>query len=177
MVTIPGFKWKSSYKPEFTFVIKDTHSSSAAFPRFKTYMKRRTTITISGSIYILNPRRYSAQASFELQLATKRKWLGTGMDDIYEHRIKPTDPQYLKAGVYHFVRSGRPYGEDPLENVMNDRDKSRRRNNLFFNMPGKKRIRLATTIYWLLLFYMSCRLNMVGSFRWKSETGKWRILK
>src|SRR5438046_5563561 len=23
-VTIPGFKWKSSYKPEFTFAIKDT---------------------------------------------------------------------------------------------------------------------------------------------------------
>jgi gliding motility-associated lipoprotein GldH len=58
------------------------------------------------------------KAAFELQLATNEKWLATGMDDIYEHRIKLTDPQYFKAGVYHFSIE-QIMREDPLENVMN----------------------------------------------------------
>lgn len=57
------------------------------------------------------------RAPFELQLATNEKWLASGMDDIYEHRIKLTDPQYLKAGVYHF-RVEQIMREDPLANVM-----------------------------------------------------------
>jgi len=83
-VTIPGFKWKSSFKPEYTFTIKDTTSPYQLF----------------------------------LVLRHNEKWLGTGMDDIYEHRIKLTDPQYLKAGIYHF-RIEQIMREDPLENVMN----------------------------------------------------------
>ena len=58
------------------------------------------------------------KASFELPLATNEKWLATGMDDIYEHRIKLTDPQYLKAGIYHFIVE-QIMREDPLENIMN----------------------------------------------------------
>jgi gliding motility-associated lipoprotein GldH len=58
------------------------------------------------------------KAAFELSLATNEGWLGSGMDDIYEHRIKLTNPQYWKAGNYHFTIE-QIMREDPLENVMN----------------------------------------------------------
>jgi gliding motility-associated lipoprotein GldH len=59
------------------------------------------------------------KAPFELQLANNEKWLGSGMDDIYEHRIKLTpNPVSLKVGAYHF-KIEQIMREDPLENVMN----------------------------------------------------------
>jgi gliding motility-associated lipoprotein GldH len=50
------------------------------------------------NLYAQPPGDSFHKAAFELPLATNEKWLATGMDDIYEHRIKLTDPQYLKAG-------------------------------------------------------------------------------
>ena len=41
----------------------------------------------------------------------KKAGLATGMDDIYEHRIKLTpEPENLKAGTYKFI----------LENIMRE---------------------------------------------------------
>ena len=116
-VTIPGFKWKSSYKPEFTFVIKDTKVPYQVFLVLR-HTEKYNYNNIWINLYSQPPRDTLHKVSFELQLATNEKWLGTGMDDIYEHRIKLTDPQYLKAGVYHFM-VGQIMREDPLENVMN----------------------------------------------------------
>lgn len=60
--------------------------------------------------------------SLELPLATDSKgWLGTGMDDIFEHRILITpaqQPQPFKKGTYRF-RLTNIMREDPLEHVMN----------------------------------------------------------
>ena len=70
------------------------------------------------TLYSQPPGDTIHKSSFELQLANNEKWLASGMDDIYEHRIKLTDPQYLKAGVYRF-RIEQIMREDPLENVMN----------------------------------------------------------
>jgi gliding motility-associated lipoprotein GldH len=54
----------------------------------------------------------------DLTLATNDKgWLGQGMDDIYEHRIKLGEPQSLKAGTYTFILE-QIMREDPLENVL-----------------------------------------------------------
>ncbi len=116
-VTIPGFKWKSSYKPEFTFIIKDTTARYQLFLVLR-HTEKYNYNNIWINLYSQPPGDTLHKASFELQLATNEKWLGTGMDDIYEHRIKLTDPQYLKAGVYHFM-VGQIMREDPLENVMN----------------------------------------------------------
>ena len=116
-VTIPGFKWKSSYKPEFTFVISDTTVPYQLFLVLR-HTEQYNYNNIWINLYSQPPADTLHKASFELQLATNEKWLGTGMDDIYEHRIKLTDPQYLKAGVYHFM-VGQIMREDPLENVMN----------------------------------------------------------
>lgn len=116
-VTIPGFKWKSSYKPEFSFAIKDTTAQYEVFLVLR-HTEKYSYNNIWINLYSQPPGDTLHKAPFELQLATNEKWLGTGMDDIYEHRIKLTDPQYLKAGVYHFMVE-QIMREDPLENVMN----------------------------------------------------------
>ena len=53
-----------------------------------------------------------------LILATNEKgWLATGMDDIYEHRLKLGDPEKFRAGTYTFTVE-QVMREDPLENVL-----------------------------------------------------------
>jgi gliding motility-associated lipoprotein GldH len=57
----------------------------------------------------------------DLRLATDEKgWLGSGMDDIYEHRIliTRTPQRLLKSGLYKF-RFEQIMREDPLQHVMN----------------------------------------------------------
>ena len=101
-ITVPGFKWQSSFKPQFSFLIKDTTVEYQLFLVLR-HNEKYNYNNIWINLYSRPPGDTLHKASFELQLATNEKWLGTGMDDIYEHRIKLTDPQYLKAGVYHFV--------------------------------------------------------------------------
>ena len=115
-VTIPGFKWKSSFKPEFTFIIKDTSSPYQLFLVLR-HNEKYNYNNIWINLYSQPPGDTVHKAPFELQLATNEKWLASGMDDIYEHRIKLTDPQYLRAGVYHFTVE-QIMRENPLENVM-----------------------------------------------------------
>ena len=59
----------------------------------------------------------------ELPLASSEKgWLGTAMDDLYEHRIAVTlDPakfNFSKNGEYAFSME-QAMREDPLQNVLN----------------------------------------------------------
>ncbi|MFI5186804.1 MAG: gliding motility lipoprotein GldH [Chitinophagales bacterium] len=115
-VTIPGFKWKSSFKPEFTFMIKDTTVPYQLFLVLRHNDKYNYN-NIWINLYSQPPGDSLHKAAFELPLATNEKWLATGMDDIYEHRIRITDPQYFKAGLYHF-KVEQIMREDPLENVM-----------------------------------------------------------
>ena len=116
-VTIPGFKWKSNFKPEFTFNIKDTSTPYQLFLVLR-HSEKYNYNNIWINLYSQPPGDTIHKAAFELQLATNEKWLGSGMDDIYEHRIKLTDPQYLKAGIYHF-KIEQIMRDDPLENIMN----------------------------------------------------------
>ncbi|HET9825188.1 MAG TPA: gliding motility lipoprotein GldH [Chitinophagaceae bacterium] len=116
-VTIPGFKWKSTFKPEFSFIIKDTSSPYQLFLVLR-HNEKYNYNNIWINLYSQPPRDTVHKATFELPLANAEKWLGSGMDDIYEHRIKLTDPQYLKAGTYRF-KIEQIMREDPLENVMN----------------------------------------------------------
>ena len=68
------------------------------------------------------PNGVEKTESLELKLATDEKgWLGTGMDDIFEHRIPITPPQSpvkLMAGTYQF-RLENIMRESPLKHVMN----------------------------------------------------------
>ena len=56
-----------------------------------------------------------------LQLANNEKgWLASGMDDIFEHRIRITQVpfRFQKAGEYQF-RLQQIMREDPLQHVLN----------------------------------------------------------
>jgi len=116
-VTVPGFRWKSNFQPEFAFNIKDTTSPYQLFLVLR-HNEKYNFNNIWITLYSQPPGDTVHKASFELQLANNEKWLASGMDDIYEHRIRLTDPQYLKAGIYRF-RIEQIMREDPLENVMN----------------------------------------------------------
>ena len=117
-VKLPNHSWKNSYKPEFTFTIKDT---SVAYQLFLVirHTEKYNFNNIWINLYSQPPGDTVHKARFELQLATNDKgWLGTGMDDIYEHRIALTDPRTLKAGTYKFLLE-QIMREDPLKNVLN----------------------------------------------------------
>ena len=67
--------------------------------------------------------RFAAKVAYELPLATNDKgWLGSGMDDIYEHRIALTpinnEFYFKKPGDYSFALE-QIMREDPLSNVLN----------------------------------------------------------
>ena len=63
------------------------------------------------------------EVRYDLPLATNEKgWLGSGMDDIYEHRIPLTPPDqrfyFKKSGTYTFTIE-QIMREDPLAHVLN----------------------------------------------------------
>lgn len=121
--TIPGHRWSSDFKPEFGFTIKDT-----TVP-YQLYLVLRHTDkynfrNIYINLYTHQPGKDSTEKSrFDLALASDEKgWLGSGMDDIYEHRIPLTPPEqdlYFRRAGYYIFKVEHIMREDPLENVMN----------------------------------------------------------
>lgn len=122
-VTMPGHSWKSSFKPSFTFTIKDTSSP------YKIYFILRHNDKYSFNniyinLYAQQPGQDSVQSvRYDLRLATNEKgWLASGMDDIYEHRILLTpngqEFYFKKPGDYTFAIE-QIMREDPLKNILN----------------------------------------------------------
>ncbi len=115
-VPIPGQKWQSSFKPSFTFTIKDSTTP------YHIYLVLRHTEKYNfRNIYINLYTKFEGEDSARkftvpVDLASNEEWLGTGMDDIYEHRAKLSE-QTLKAGTYTFTLE-QIMREDPLEHVL-----------------------------------------------------------
>jgi gliding motility-associated lipoprotein GldH len=118
-VAIPQQQWQSSFTPEITFTVTDTVSS------YNVYLVVRHTdaynynnIWIKATVQL--PREGITHSQrFNLTLATNEKgWLGSAMDDIYEHRVL-VQPQtkFTKSGDYHFTLE-QIMREDPLLHVM-----------------------------------------------------------
>src|SRR5262245_10124985 len=102
---IPQFKWKSNYKPEFTFNIKDTTAEYQLYLVLR-HNEKYNYNNIWLNIYLQSPGDSTRKISAEEKLATNEQgWLGTGMDDIYEHRIKLLENSisFRRAGDYHFT--------------------------------------------------------------------------
>jgi gliding motility-associated lipoprotein GldH len=117
-VAIPRHQWKSSFKPSFTFTIKDTTTPYEFFLVLRHNEKYNYT-NIYLNLYILPPGKDSIQKiKTDLLLANNDGWLGSGMDDIYEHRISLGEKQTLRSGTYTFTLE-QIMREDPLENVLN----------------------------------------------------------
>lgn len=122
-VTIPGHSWENSFRPSFSFQIKDT-----SVP-YKLYIVLRHTDKYNYNNLFVNistqqPGQDSTRSGrYDLTLATNEKgWLGSGMDDIYEHRILLTPAgqefYFKKTGNYIFTIE-QIMRENPLKHVMN----------------------------------------------------------
>lgn len=124
-VSIPGHSWKSSFKPSFTFTIKDT---SAGY-RFLLVLRHNDKYSFNNiwlNISVKTPGSETIK-SFRVSktLASDEKgWLTTGMDDIYEHQLGLNDElvtneiSFRKPGDYTFTLE-QVMREDPLNNVLN----------------------------------------------------------
>lgn len=121
-VPIPAHEWSSSFRPQFKFNIKDVTTPYQVYITLRHNDKYNYN-NIWINLYTQAPGDTIQKIQYELPLATKEKgWLGTGMDDIYEHRIALT-PQneklyFKKPGEYTFTIQ-QIMREDPLQHVMN----------------------------------------------------------
>ena len=118
---IPGHAWKGSFKPSFSFTIKDTTVPYQLFIVLR-HNEKYNYNNIYLNLYVQSPGNDSIQKiQLPLTLANNDGWLGSGMDDIYEHRIQLTpqgkDFYFKKAGNYIFSFE-QIMREDPLQNVM-----------------------------------------------------------
>jgi gliding motility-associated lipoprotein GldH len=116
--SFPLHSWKSNERPSFTFEITDTTALYNIFLVLRhedayNYNNIWVNLTMHGPTEVVTIRR-------EFILANNRQgWLGSGMDDIFEHRIKLTrGPAKLQAGKYSFTLQ-HIMREEPLEHVMN----------------------------------------------------------
>lgn len=119
-VAVPDHEWKSSYKPEFNFIISDTTALYQAYFVIR-HTEKYNYNNIWVNYYYQPPADTLHKETREFQLATNDKgWLGTGMDDIYEHRIKltPFADKVKRAGNYKFILEN-IMREDPLQHVLN----------------------------------------------------------
>ena len=118
-VSLPNHEWKGDHKPEFNFTITDTTSLYQVFFVIR-HTEKYNYNNIWVNYYYQPPNDTLHKEAREFQLATNEKgWLATGMDDIYEHRIKlAPDAGKLKAGSYKFFLEN-IMREDPLKEVLN----------------------------------------------------------
>ena len=122
-VSIPNHEWKNSYRPSFTFSISDTSSSYRLYLVLR-HNEKYNYNNIFINLYAKQPGMDTVQkARYDLLLATNDEgWLGSGMDDIYEHRIALTPTgetfKFRKPGDYTFSVE-QIMREDPLKHVFN----------------------------------------------------------
>lgn len=120
---IPGHKWKSSFKPTFTFTIKDTSVPYKMFVTLRHFDKYNYN-NIYLRITTKQPGVDSTQSiTYPLILGDDENgWKGSGMDDIWEHLIPLTsqagDFYFRKKGDYTFTLE-QVMREDPLDNILN----------------------------------------------------------
>ena len=121
-VALPGQEWQSSYQPTFSFDI----SSKDTANRYNIYLVLRHTDAYNyNNIWIRGTVKQPGDPTvrserYDLLLATNDKgWLGSGMDDIYEHRIEIQHlTKFNLPGTYSFSLE-QIMREDPLRHVLN----------------------------------------------------------
>lgn len=113
-------QWAAADKPVINFNVTDTTSLYSVY-----FVIRHTDAYNFNNIWInittKTPADSALTQQLDVQLAKNDKgWLGTGMDDIYEHRILLTkQPIRLPAkGTYTFTIE-QLMRQDPLQHVLN----------------------------------------------------------
>jgi gliding motility-associated lipoprotein GldH len=115
----PSHEWKGNDKPSFTFEIIDTASTYDILLVFR-HTDAYNFNNIWVNVTTIPPGDTATTQPLDLKLADNQNgWLGSGMDDIFEHRIKITrTPIRLKKGKYNFTLQ-HIMREEPLRHVMN----------------------------------------------------------
>jgi gliding motility-associated lipoprotein GldH len=115
----PQHEWTSKNQPSFQFEIKDT------LARYNIYVVIRHEDAYHYNNLWLNvitkaPGEKANTQKVNLQLADNATgWLGSGMDDVFDHRIRITNsPIHLRKGVYQFSLQ-QIMREDPLPALLN----------------------------------------------------------
>lgn len=117
---LAGHEWSAGNKPSIEFTITDTVSRYNLFVVLRHSDAYRYN-NLWMNIHTKAPGDSVAKVqALDLSLANNEKgWLGVGMDDLFEHRIRISqDAIPLKAGTYHFQLE-QIMRDDPLENVYN----------------------------------------------------------
>jgi gliding motility-associated lipoprotein GldH len=101
---IPDARWQRAFIPSFSFNISDT----TAF--YKVYVVVRHTNqypyrNIWLNVGVQQPQDSMRVQQFELPLAASDKWLGVGMDDVFERRVLlfPRPVKFSHAGEVKFT--------------------------------------------------------------------------
>jgi gliding motility-associated lipoprotein GldH len=122
--SIPGHSWKSSFRPSFTFTIKDTASTYQLFLVLR-HTDKYNFNNIWLNLTVKGPGKDSITIRIDKALANDEKgWLATGMDDIYEHRIELNNEladnniSFRKPGDYTFTLE-QIMRQNPLNHVLN----------------------------------------------------------
>ena len=116
--TFKSHSWKSAERPSFTFEITDTTPLYNIFMVLRhedayNYNNIWINLTVKGPTDVVTIRREFILGN------NKQGWLGSGMDDIFEHRIAFNDkPAPFHKGKYTFTLQ-QDMREDPLEHVIN----------------------------------------------------------
>lgn len=115
----PSQNWKDADRPSFTFDIKDTGSLYNIFFVFR-HSDAYNYNNIWVKVTAIAPGDTAVTQQLDLKLADNATgWLASGMDDIFEHRIKITqNPVALRTGKYTFIVQ-QIMRQDPLQHVLN----------------------------------------------------------
>jgi gliding motility-associated lipoprotein GldH len=120
VVFMPKQEWAYANKPSFSFDVKDTISSYQVYFLIRhsdAYEYNNIWINVSSQMPGESIQQYQ---KFEIPLATANRWLGSGMDDIYDHRVllyrEPV--KFRKPGSYT-ITIAQDMRVDPLKQVFN----------------------------------------------------------
>ncbi|MEO5683383.1 MAG: gliding motility lipoprotein GldH [Chitinophagaceae bacterium] len=112
-------EWQGINKPSFNFTIADTAAA------YNIYLVLRHTDAYGFNNIWMKVTRKGPDTTYtqqvDLRLATNGQgWLGTGMDDIWEHRIPITQgaARFRRSGAYEFTLE-QVMRQDPLLHVLN----------------------------------------------------------
>lgn len=117
-IPVPGYEWSYDFKPSYAVQITDT---AALYNIYVTF--RHTAAYPFSNIWLLITTEYPGEkpvtSRVELPLAdVGGKWLGSGMDGIFDHRIPiQRHAKFNKKGIYHFSFE-QNMRENPLPHVM-----------------------------------------------------------
>jgi gliding motility-associated lipoprotein GldH len=119
-VAIPGHEWESNFQPVIEFDLNDTTSTYRIYLVLRhTNQYKYNNLWVKASVKEPGSTDWKSQ-QYDLLLATNEKgWLGSGMDDIFEHRILiQPKTRFIKAGKYEY-RIQQIMRDDPLPYVLN----------------------------------------------------------